>query len=254
MSQLMLPSCSAARVPDCRSYWRNTAPWSITAQAPSAAWYACRRAASGSHAVPELIRASETPAAPATGAGAPRATESAGAPCSCCPRTGTGTAGEPAIAGRTTDRLMNEGVEGAEGPGGRVRQEEQRNVQLPALPGAGRRRDVTSERLSRHPDGRRERRWSERKVGCHVAGDARDLASVGRVQPNFDAVCHFADEGDVAGDVQILVKQPNRCQAVRGRRGGRRTGEDTPEIPSPFYILCRLFFFKKKNKKTAMIT
>src|SRR5438876_4751620 len=195
MSQLMLPSCSAARVPDCRSYWRNTAPWSITAQAPSVAWYACRRAASGSHAVPELIRVSETPAAPATGAGAPRATESPGAPCSCCPRTGSGTAGEPAIARRTTDRLMNEGVEGAEGPGGRVRQEEQRNVQLPALPGAGRRRDVTSERLSRHRDGRRERRWSERKVGFHVAGDARDLASVGRVQPNFDAVCHSADEG-----------------------------------------------------------
>src|SRR3989475_7967223 len=228
MSQLMLPSCSAARVPDCRSYWRNTAPWSITAQAPSAAWYACRRAASGSHAVPELIRVSETPAAPATGAGAPRATESAGAPCSCCPRTRTGTAGEPAIARRTTDRLMNEGVEGAEGPGGRVRQEEQRNVQLPALPGAGRRRDVTSRRLSRHPDGRRERRWSKRKVGCHVAGDARDLASVGRVQPNFDAVCHSADEGDVAGDVQILVNSRNDATPCGGGGAVQNLGAPPP--------------------------
>src|SRR5437016_13025450 len=133
MSQLMLPSCSAGGVPDCRSYWRNTAPWSITAQAPSVAWYACRRAASGSHAVPELIRVSETPAAPATGAAAPRATESAGAPCSWCPRTGTGTAGDPEIAKRTTDRLMNDGDEQAETPGDRVRQEESRNDQQHAL-------------------------------------------------------------------------------------------------------------------------
>src|SRR5207248_2892035 len=91
------------------------------------------------------MRLSETPAAPATGAGAPRAAESPGAPCSCCPAAGRG-----ALRRRAAARLVYERVEGAERPGRRIGQEDQGDVQLSDRSGGGERRDVPIERLSHH--------------------------------------------------------------------------------------------------------
>src|SRR5204862_6755734 len=93
-------------------------------------------AASGTHAVPELMRVSDTPAAPAIGTGAS---------CSCCAAAGRG-----ALSRTATARLVYERVEGPERPGRRIGQEDQGDVQLSDRSGGGERRDVPIERLSHH--------------------------------------------------------------------------------------------------------